>query len=96
MSSAISFTVASRLPGDVALKSDGSAGVKSDTLNLGKQALGFHANADGTVAVNRDPQVSGAVTLQVTQGQFYPYQLVRVYSTNTSLSNAEIVLLYGP
>jgi len=96
MSSTISFSVGSRLSGDVALKSDDTAGVRSDTLNLKKHALGFHANADGAVAINRDPEVSGSVVIQVKQGQFYPYQVVRVFNTGTTLANADIILLYGP
>jgi hypothetical protein len=97
MSSTISLLVGDGVQGDVAVRAGGSTGAKSDTQNLDKPATGFHANVAGTVAIKMSTR-SDAPTLSfvVVAGGSYPYRVARVMSTGTSLTNAELVLLYGP
>jgi hypothetical protein len=95
--STISLIAGFLVAGDVALKSDGTPGVRSDTHGLQKPAIGFHANADGTVALEY-PLGTGTsiVTLNVKDGSFYPYAVRKIRNTGTSLTNAQIELAYGP
>jgi hypothetical protein len=79
--------------GAAALKSDDSAGAKSDTLNLKTPAAAFHVNADGTIKIRTLRNVD--VTLTVKAGCTYSYGVRRVFSTGTSLTNAEFALCYG-
>lgn len=96
MSSTISFISNRRVSGSVALKSDNTAGVKSDTLDLKEPCLGIMVASDGTVAVNDSENTRVSVTLTLKAGVIYPFGIKRIFSTNTSLNNADITLLYGP
>lgn len=94
MSSTISFIVGTVVSGSSVLKTDGSAGAKSDTYGLASPAIGFHANAAGNIAFKDSD--GNLVTATVTAGTSYPYRVAQVMSTNTTLTDAQIILLYGP
>lgn len=97
MSSTISFISNSRVAGDVALKSDGTSGVKSDTLSLKNPCIGLMVTADGTVAVDSAPdKPTVSVPLVLKAGSIYPFGVRRIFSTGTTLNDNQIVLLYGP
>lgn len=96
MSSTTSFIIRTRTPGDVGLLADGTVGILSDTKNLKKTCLAFMALAAGNVAVNQEPNGSTSVVIPVTAGQIVPFSCTRFFSTGTTITAAQIVLLYGP
>ncbi len=95
MSSTISFLAGSYIDGDRALLADGvTAGCQSDTQLLQKAAVGFVPTAAGTIKVGDGR--GGYATFTVVAGSVYPVRVAQVYDTGTSLTNAQIQLLYGP
>ena len=79
--------------GDLVLKTDLSAGAKSDTLSLQVPAHGFHINVDGSI---KYVDFYGNVnTLVVKAGQSYAYGCRQVYSTGTTLANSEFSIFWG-
>jgi hypothetical protein len=93
MGSLYSFTAVESVEGTNAVKADGNAGAKSDTINLQRAALGLHAKADGSVKIV--DQAGNVSVLRAVAGQDYSRLIVRVYSTDTTLANDEFNLLYG-
>lgn len=68
--------------------------VISDSLRLKFQAQGFHADADGTISL-----VSPAgrrKTFTVKAGVYYPYRFTQIRATGTTLTAAQIGLLFMP
>lgn len=94
--STISFVVRTRVPGDEALLADGTAGCLSNTKDLKNPPIAFMVKADGNVAINKVPLGGSSVVIPVTAGTIYPFEVTRFFSTNTTLTAAQIVLLYGP
>lgn len=94
MSSTISFLAGSYIDGDRALLANGTAGCQSDTQLLQKAAIGFVPTAAGTIKVGDGR--GGYATFTVVAGSVYPVRVAQVYDTGTSLTNAQIQLLYGP
>ena len=94
--STISFIVRTRVPGDEALLADGTVGCLSDTKNLKNPPIAFMVKADGNVAINKTPLGGSSVVIPVTEGTIYPFEVTRFFSTSTTLTAAQIVLLYGP
>lgn len=80
------------LNGDVALKSDGTSGVRSDTLALKRMAVGFMVNAAGNVTFITGKNDS--VTLTPAAGVPIGLQIRQVMDTGTTVTNANIVLFY--
>ena len=80
------------LNGDVAKKSNGVAGVRSDTLALLRNAVGFMINAAGSVTVVTAK--GGTVTLTPAAGVPIGLEIQQVKNTGTSVANADIVLFY--
>lgn len=79
---------------DSVLLSDGTTGsAKSDTLKLAAPALGFHANADGTVTIK--DRYGNSVAHKVKEGNSYPYEVAQLMSTGTTLADTEINLGWG-
>lgn len=66
--------------------------VISDTLRMKNQAQGFHADADGTITLI-SPR-GGSRTFTVKAGVYYPYRFVQVKATGTTLTAAQIGLLF--
>lgn len=93
MSDLLRLSARNVVGGDAALKSDGSAGAQSDTLDLKAPALGFHVNVAGTIKI-RTPKDTD-VTLTVLAGVYYAYGVKRVFDTGTSLADTEFALVYG-
>ncbi len=56
---------------------------KSDTVNETALVRGFHCNASGNVKCLLELD-STPVTIYVTAGVYYPYRVLRVYSTGTT------------
>lgn len=90
----ISLIVGTYVSGTNAIKTNGSTGAQSDTLDLRYPAIGLHCSAAGTVALLDGD--GNSATFTVTAGSFYPYRIRRVLDTGTSLADADMVLLYGP
>lgn len=81
------------IAGDLVLKTDTSAGAKSDTLSLQVPAHGFHVNVDGSI---KFVDFYGNVnTLVVKAGQSYSYGCRQVWSTGTTLANSQFSLFWG-
>lgn len=80
------------LNGNVALKSDGSAGVRSDLLGLKRYAIGLMVNAAGSVTVVTAK--GGTVTLTPAVGVPIGLEIQQVRNTGTSVANGDIVLFY--
>lgn len=66
----------------------------SNALRLRREAQGIHANADGTMTV--EDTEGNVVPIVVKAGGYYPYRIVRVFATDTTLTAAEFNLLYDP
>ncbi len=94
--STISFIVRTRVPGDEALLADDTVGCLSNTKNLKNPPIAFMVKADGNVAINKTPLGGSSVVIPVTAGTIYPFEVTRFFSTGTTLTAAQIVLLYGP
>jgi len=92
--STISLIVGGYVAGSNAATTDGTTGAKSDTYALSKPAIGVHINAAGTITL-KDPE-GNLATFTVASGSSLAYRVSQVMSTNTSLTNAEFILLYGP
>lgn len=66
----------------------------SDTLNLRGEVQGLHVNTGGDVKVM---DTEGNVTLVTLAASTpYPYRIRRIFSTDTTVAAADIVLLYQP
>lgn len=87
----------SRAANDAALTfSDGTStagDARSDTKDLAKQAVGFHAQAAGDIRI-RFPDGTTA-TFTCAAGVSYPYRIKGIAATGTTLTAAQIVLLYS-
>lgn len=92
--STISLIVGTYVSGTNAVKADGSTGAQSDAQDLRYPAIGIHCSAAGTITLLDGD--GNQATFTVTAGSFYPYRIRRVLDTGTSLTDAEMVLLYGP
>lgn len=79
--------------GDVAAQSDGTAGVRSDTLELRRAALGIMANAAGNVKVKT--RKGSTVLLALAASVPVAIEIVQVFDTDTTVANANIVLFYS-
>lgn len=96
MSTMIGFLISSSARGDEALKTDGAAGAKSDTLNLKRPAVGVLLSVAGTFKILTDEgdtqtYASGELAL----GVWHPIRVKRVFSTGTGLANTEFRLGYA-
>jgi hypothetical protein len=80
------------LNGDAALKSNDAAGVRSDTLDLKRWAVGFMLNTATTIKVRTAK--GGDVTLTPAAGVPIGLEIKRVFNTGTTAANADIVLFY--
>jgi hypothetical protein len=80
------------LNGNVALKADGTSGVRSDLVALKRWAVGFMLNAAGSVTVVTGK--GGTVTLTPAVGVPIGLEIQQVRNTGTSVANADIVLFY--
>lgn len=79
------------------------ASVLSDTLYLQFEGQGFHANADGNIALESPPlrgskpgSAGKVAVFTVKAGGFYPYRFSRIKATGTTLAASAIVLFYEP
>lgn len=68
--------------------------VVDDDLRLKFQAQGFHADADGTICIV-SPK-GREKTFTVVAGAYYPYRFVQIKATGTTLTAAQIGLLFMP
>lgn len=68
--------------------------VRSDTKRLALQAQGFHADADGTICIVSPKGREKIFT--VVAGAYYPYRFVQIKATGTTLTAAQIGLLFMP
>jgi hypothetical protein len=78
--------------GDVAHLSDGTAGVRSDTLALRRWAVGLMANASGMVKVKTSK--GSTVKLGLVAGVPIGLEIQQVFDTDTTVANADLVLFY--
>jgi hypothetical protein len=80
--------------GDVATKSDDSAGVISDDFEMKRHAVSFMLHASGAIKVKtRD---GSEVTLPACAvGVPIPIAIRQVFATGTTVTNGDITLLYN-
>lgn len=81
--------------GAVTRKSDGTAGAKSDTLDLLHPAVGLliHGGATGTIRVlYLDGTESTFADGDLAKGTLHLFKIKRIFSTGTSLGNGDFRL----
>lgn len=81
-----------QISGSDAVKTDGTLGALSDSVNLRTPAVGVHALASGTLRI-RDER-GNTSDLTAVAGSDYPRSILRVLATGSTLSNAQFVLLF--
>lgn len=86
------FVPRAQISGSDAVKTDGTLGALSDTLDLRTPAVGVHALASGTLRI-RDERGNTA-DLNAIEGSDYPRSICRVLATGSTLTDAQFVLLF--
>jgi hypothetical protein len=81
--------------GDVALKSNGAAGVLSDTLALKRVCTGFMIMAAGAVKIVDEEDNACTIPTGAPAGTIFPIRVKQFYSTGTTVSAANLLLFYS-
>ena len=80
--------------GDVAKKTDGTTGAKSDTLGLSRPAIAFILHTAGSIRfADGDGNTVNFASGELAVGVAHALEVRQVMSTGTSLANSEFSLL---